>query len=111
MTPASGATALLIGFAVVLSGCVSSVPLTGPGAASDATFVNDQAIVHCDQPAMGGFLQGGALALKAYADCKTEAERQGFVRTNPQSGPGTPSGWSDRAPLPGGLPTYGAPPQ
>ena len=35
---------------------------------------------HCENPGWTAAFRGGILAANAYADCKTAAEEQGFVR-------------------------------
>jgi hypothetical protein len=77
---------LLIFFLLLLSACVSNVPQPGPGGDSDAVYVRPQTheIRHCDNPGMGAAFRGGILAANAYADCKTAAEEQGFVRRREQ---------------------------
>lgn len=80
--PDKKSAALYLLVALLASGCVSSVPLAGPGDASDAVYAHPQTgeVRHCEKPRALGAFQGGILALNAYADCKTAAEEQGFVR-------------------------------
>ena len=67
---------------LALSGCVSAVPLPGPGAGQVAVFVHPTTgvLVHCERPGWTAIYRGGILAANAYADCKSAAEADGFVR-------------------------------
>jgi hypothetical protein len=69
---------ILVAFFV--SGCVTNTPLPGPGDGR-SVFVHPRTgeIKHCEKPSfMTG--AGGLIPESRYADCKTEAEEQGFVR-------------------------------
>lgn len=72
---------ILIIVTVLSSGCVTSVPLPGPGDGT-SVFVHPVTgeVKHCDNPGATAMFRGGILAANAYADCKTAAEEQGFVR-------------------------------
>jgi hypothetical protein len=67
---------------LLASGCVSSVPLPGPGDGTDAVYAHPQTgeVRHCENPGATAAFRGGILAANAYADCKSAAEEQGFVR-------------------------------
>ena len=72
--------ALVILVAVLVSGCVTNAPLPGPGDGR-SVFVHPQTgeVKHCEKPTfMSG--AGGLIPESRYADCKTAAEEQGFVR-------------------------------
>ncbi len=64
---------------LLASGCVSSIPLPGPGEGTRAVYVHPQTgeVQHCESAT---WFNNGLLGLNAYADCKTAAEAQGFVR-------------------------------
>jgi hypothetical protein len=68
--------------AMAFAGCVSSTPAPGPGSGNDATFVHPATgqVVHCENPGASAAVRGGILAANAYADCKTAAEEQGYMR-------------------------------
>jgi hypothetical protein len=76
-----------LGLALSLTACISSTPAPGPGTGSDATFVHPTTghIVHCENPGATAAVRGGILAANAYADCKTAAEEQGYVRQRARS--------------------------
>jgi hypothetical protein len=63
------------------SGCVTNVPLPGPGDGR-SVFVHPQTgeVRHCEDPGASAAFRGGILAANAYADCKTAAEEAGFAR-------------------------------
>jgi PBP1b-binding outer membrane lipoprotein LpoB len=76
------APAIVALLALFLAGCVSRVPMPGPGEATDATFVHPTTgdVRHCENPGATMVYRGGIAAANAYADCKTNAEEQGYVR-------------------------------
>jgi hypothetical protein len=63
------------------SGCVTNVPLPGPGDGR-SVFVHPVTgeVKHCEDPGASAAFRGGILAANAYADCKTAAEEAGFAR-------------------------------
>ena len=63
------------------AGCVTSVPLPGPGDGR-SVFVHPVTgeVRHCENLGAVAPLRGGIAAMNAYADCKTAAEEQGFAR-------------------------------
>lgn len=65
--------------ALLLTGCVSNVPLPGPGEGRRAVFVHPQTgeIQHCETPE---WMAREIFTAIFYAMCKTTAEDQGFVR-------------------------------
>jgi hypothetical protein len=74
------AVLLVILVAFLVSGCVTNTPLPGPGDGR-SVFVHPRTgeIKHCEKPSfMTG--AGGLIPESRYADCKTEAEEQVFVR-------------------------------
>lgn len=79
---AMAAAVILLLMTLLAAGCVSSVPLPGPGDGSGAVYVHPQTgeVRHCENPRWTSVYRGGILAASAYADCKTAAEEQGFVR-------------------------------
>ncbi len=72
----------LLALMSLLTGCVSSVPLPGPGDGTGAVYAHPQRgeVRHCENPGWTSVYRGGMLAAGAYADCKSAAEEQGFVR-------------------------------
>jgi hypothetical protein len=74
-------SAVLVLATLLSAGCVTSVPIPGPGDGR-SVFVHPVTgeVKHCEDPGLTAAFRGGILAANAYADCKTAAEEQGFVR-------------------------------
>lgn len=71
----------ILTLALLLAGCVSSTPLPGPGDGT-SVFVHPTtgAVMYCENPGGTAVFRCGMMANNAYADCKTSAEEQGYVR-------------------------------
>ena len=73
---------LLALVATLSSGCVSTVPLPGPGDGG-SVFVHPVTgeVKHCEDAGMPANFRGGVLWRRMLTpDCTTAAEEQGFVR-------------------------------